>query len=93
MGGNASTSIGRLLGEVLGSSNAKRTNNLPVDVEAFPPIGTGPNPSPWEEMAPHPPVACPGGVLLKGEILGSSNAKRTNNLPVDVEAFLPTVRG
>ncbi|KAF3525103.1 hypothetical protein F2Q69_00046225 [Brassica cretica] len=35
----------------------------------------------------------PGGVLLKGEVLGSSYAKRTNNLPVDVEVFPPTVRG
>ncbi|KAF3545248.1 hypothetical protein DY000_02007698 [Brassica cretica] len=26
-------------------------------------------------------------------VLGSSNVKRTNNLPVDVEAFPPTVRG
>ncbi|CAN7019708.1 unnamed protein product [Brassica oleracea var. botrytis] len=35
----------------------------------------------------------PGGVLLKGEVLGSSNATRTNNLPVDVEAFPPMVKG
>ncbi|WZZ03274.1 LOW QUALITY PROTEIN: hypothetical protein YC2023_089195 [Brassica napus] len=35
----------------------------------------------------------PKGVLLKGEVLGSSNAKRTNNLPVDVDAFPPTMRG
>ncbi|KAF3566406.1 hypothetical protein DY000_02016402 [Brassica cretica] len=88
---------------VLGSSNTKHTNNLLVDVEPFPPTvrvsvgalqdslqGTDPNPSPWEETPPHPPVACPGGVLLKGEVLGSSNAKRTNNLPVDVEAIPPT---
>ena len=33
------------------------------------------------------------GELLKGEVLGSSNAKRTNNLPMDVVAFSPTVRG
>ena len=33
------------------------------------------------------------GVLLKGEVLGSSNVKRTNNLPVDVEEFHPTVKG
>ncbi|KAF3531370.1 hypothetical protein DY000_02043508 [Brassica cretica] len=33
------------------------------------------------------------GELLKGEVLGSSNAKRINNLPVDVEAVPPTVRG
>ena len=26
----------------------------------------------------------PGAVLLKGEVLGSSNTKRTNNLVVDV---------
>ena len=32
------------------------------------------------------------GVLLKGEVLGSSNAKRINNLRVDVEAVAPTVR-
>ena len=37
-------------------------------------------------------TACPGGVLLKGEVLSLSNAKRTNNLPVDVEPFPPTVR-
>lgn len=30
-------------------------------------------------------------VLLKGEVLGSTNAKRTNNLS-DVEMFPPTVR-
>ncbi|WZZ60210.1 hypothetical protein YC2023_060317 [Brassica napus] len=28
----------------------------------------------------------------RGEVLGSSNAKRINNLPVDVEAVPPTVR-
>ncbi|KAF2561215.1 hypothetical protein F2Q70_00015210 [Brassica cretica] len=76
--------------EVSGSSNAKCTNNLPVDVEAFPPTvralqGTDPNPSPWEETPSHPPVAqlvtaCPVGELLKGEVLGSSNAKHINNL-------------
>ncbi|WZZ42879.1 hypothetical protein YC2023_039138 [Brassica napus] len=33
------------------------------------------------------------GELLKDEVLGSSNAKRINNLPVDVEAVPPTVRG
>ncbi|WZZ29625.1 hypothetical protein YC2023_013026 [Brassica napus] len=33
------------------------------------------------------------GELLNGEVLGSSNAKRINNLPVDVEAVPPTVRG
>lgn len=31
-------------------------------------------------------------VLLKGKVFDSRNAKRTNNLPVDVEAFSPTVR-
>lgn len=31
------------------------------------------------------------GVLLKGEVLDSSNVKRINNLPVKV--FSPTVRG
>uniref|UniRef100_A0A0D3BFV5 Uncharacterized protein n=1 Tax=Brassica oleracea var. oleracea TaxID=109376 RepID=A0A0D3BFV5_BRAOL len=34
----------------------------------------------------------PVGVLLKDEFLDSSNVKRTNNLPVDVEAFPPTVK-
>ncbi|CAG7885561.1 unnamed protein product [Brassica rapa] len=33
------------------------------------------------------------GELLKGEVLDSSNVKRINNLPVDVEAVPPTVRG
>ena len=33
------------------------------------------------------------GELLKGEVFGSSNAKRINNLPVDMEAVPPTVRG
>ncbi|WZZ08216.1 hypothetical protein YC2023_094137 [Brassica napus] len=37
-------------------------------------------------------TACLVGELLKGEVLGSSNAKRINNLPVDVEAFPPTVK-
>ncbi|KAF3485942.1 hypothetical protein F2Q69_00055110 [Brassica cretica] len=37
-------------------------------------------------------TTCPVGVLLKGEVLGSSDAKRTNNLPVDVEAFSSMVR-
>ena len=32
------------------------------------------------------------GELLKGEVLGSSKAKRINNLPVDVEAIPPTVK-
>ncbi|KAF3583720.1 hypothetical protein F2Q69_00029325 [Brassica cretica] len=31
------------------------------------------------------------GELLKDEVLGSSNAKRINNLPVDVEAVPPTI--
>ncbi|WZZ82203.1 hypothetical protein YC2023_102775 [Brassica napus] len=30
--------------------------------------------------------------LLNGEVLGSNNVKRINNLPVDVEAVPPTVR-
>ncbi|CAN6861520.1 unnamed protein product, partial [Brassica oleracea] len=33
----------------------------------------------------------PVRVLLKGEVLGSNNAKRTNNLSVDVEVFHPTM--
>ena len=33
------------------------------------------------------------GEFLKGEVLGSSNANRINNLPVDVEAVPPTVKG
>ena len=36
---------------------------------------------------------CPVGELLKGEVLGSSNAKRINNLPVDMKAFPSMVRG
>ncbi|KAF2599719.1 hypothetical protein F2Q68_00008303 [Brassica cretica] len=63
-------------GEVLGSSNAKRTNNLPVDVEAFPPTvralqGTDPNPSPWEETPPHPPV---GSVPCRAVSMGSTGS-------------------
>ncbi|KAH0917488.1 LOW QUALITY PROTEIN: hypothetical protein HID58_025148 [Brassica napus] len=108
-------------------SNAKRTNNLPVDVEVFPPTVRGcwcawhssnSRPHhltklPHDEISPidqinNLPVDVevfsptvrnqlvtthPKGVLLKGEVLGSSNAKRTNNLPVDVDAFPPTMRG
>ncbi|WZZ32321.1 hypothetical protein YC2023_015722 [Brassica napus] len=55
--------------EVLGSSNAKCTNNLPVDVEAFPPT-----------VRAQLVTACPVGKLLKGEVLVSSNAKHINNL-------------
>ncbi|KAL0655655.1 hypothetical protein Bca4012_076239 [Brassica carinata] len=107
-----------LKGEVLGSSKSKRTNNLPVDVEAFPPTVRGcwcawhfsnsrPHPLttlPHDELSPidqinnlmgvveaFPPTV--RGVSLKGEVLGSSNAKRTSNLPVDMEVFPLTVVG
>ncbi|KAF3542312.1 hypothetical protein DY000_02004555 [Brassica cretica] len=46
-------------------------------------------PSPFRSIGDN--LSC--GELLKGEVLGSSNAKRINNLPVDVEAVPPTVRG
>ncbi|KAF3578846.1 hypothetical protein DY000_02033820 [Brassica cretica] len=55
------------------------------ELPPHPPVAlqrTDPNPSPWEELPPHPP----------GEVLDSSNVKRINNLPVDVEAVPPTVR-
>ena len=46
-----------------------------------------------KEETPQLVTTHPVGVLLKGEVLGSSNVKRTNNLPVDVEEFHPTVKG
>ncbi|KAF3499780.1 hypothetical protein F2Q69_00043708 [Brassica cretica] len=44
-----------------------------------------------KEETPQLVTTHPVGVLLKGEVLGSSNVKRTNNLPVDVEEFHPTM--